>query len=95
MSFFLLLGELFQCCGSSSKPIAQSTIRPYQPCDHVSDEKLLDRKAILLTGLKFLKIISRPRFLSNGHTSAYLQLSVKSPASNDLSMIVVLFLKRP
>ena len=73
----------------------QSTISPYQLCDHVSDEKLLERKAILLTGLKFLKMIARPRFLSNELTSAYLQLSVKSRASNDLSMIVVLFLKRP
>ena len=90
MSFFLLLGEQFQCCGFSSKLIAQSTISPYQPCDHVSDEKLLERKAILLTGLKFLKMISRPRFLSNEHTSASLQLLGKSPASNDLSMIEVI-----
>ena len=88
--FFLLLGEQFQCCGFSSKLIAQSTISPYQPCDHVSDKKLLERKTILLTGLKFLKMISRPRFLSNEHTSASLQLLGKSPASNDLSMIVVI-----
>ena len=29
-----------------------------------------DKKAKLLTGLKFLNMISRPGFLSNGHTSA-------------------------
>ena len=44
----------------------------------------------MLTGLKFLKIISRPGFLSSGHTSASFQLSGKSPASNDLFMIVVM-----
>ena len=48
-----------------------------------------ERKARLLTGLKFLKIISRPGFLSNGHTSASFQLSGKSPASNDLFIIMI------
>jgi len=53
-----------------------------------------ERKARLLTGLKFLKIISRPGFLSNGHTSAF-QISGKIPASYDFLMIVVMTERRP
>lgn len=49
-----------------------------------------ERKARLLTGLKFLKIISRPGFLSNGHTSASFHISGKIPASYDFLMIVVM-----
>lgn len=49
-----------------------------------------ERKARLLTGLKFLKIKSRPGFLSNGHTSASFQISGKIPASYDFLMIVVM-----
>ena len=53
-----------------------------------------DKKAKLLTGLKFLNMISRPGFLSNGHTSASFQDLGKCPASNDLLMIVVMMGRR-
>ena len=49
-----------------------------------------DKKAKLLTGLKFLNMISRPGFLSNGHTTTSFQDLGKCPASNDLLMIVVM-----
>ena len=53
-----------------------------------------DKKAKLLTGLKFLNMISRPGFLSNGHTTASFQDLRKCPASNDLLMIVVMMGRR-
>ena len=53
-----------------------------------------DKKAKLLTGLKFLNMISRPGFLSNGHTTVSFQDSGKCPASNDLLMIVVMMGRR-
>ena len=49
-----------------------------------------DKKAKLLTGLKFLNMISRPGFLSNGPTTTSFQDLGKCPASNDLLMIVVM-----
>ena len=49
-----------------------------------------NKKAKLLTGVKFLNMTSRPGFLSNGHTSASFQDLGKCPASNDLLMIVVM-----
>ena len=53
-----------------------------------------DKKAKLLTGLKFLNMISRPGFLSNGPTTASFQDLGKCPASNDLLMIVVMMGRR-
>ena len=53
-----------------------------------------DKKAKLLTGLKFLNMISRPGFLSNGHTTASFQDLGKFPACNDLLMIVVMMGRR-
>ena len=53
-----------------------------------------DKKAELLTGLKFLNVISRPGFLSNGNTTASFQDLGKRPASNDLLMIVVMMGRR-
>ena len=53
-----------------------------------------DKKAELLTGPKFLNVISRPVFLSNGHTTASFQDLGKRPASNDLLMIVVMMGRR-
>ena len=53
-----------------------------------------DKKAELLTGLKFLNVISRPGFLSNGHTTASFQDLGKRPASNDLLTIVVMMGRR-
>ena len=53
-----------------------------------------DKKAELLTGLKFLNVISRPGFLSYGHTTASFQDLGKRPASNDLLMIVVMMGRR-
>ena len=53
-----------------------------------------DKKAKLLTGLKFLNMISRPGFLSNGHTTASFKDSGKCPASNDLLMIIVMMGRR-
>ena len=53
-----------------------------------------DKKAKLLTGLKFLNMISRPGFLSNGPTTTSFQDLGKCPASNDLLMIVVMMGRR-
>ena len=49
-----------------------------------------DKKAKLLTCLTLLSMIWRTGFLSYGHTRASFQDLGKCPASNDLSMIVVM-----